>query len=219
MRVWGMVRGLQQFLKYNQLMKTSILSGIAFSAFFALQACNSGTSDNDDRDSASVHGDTTGIQNGNSSTPANAPLGGTDTSVQSFITQAAVAGIMEVEAGKLAQEKANKAAIKAFGGKMVQDHTKANEELKGLASSKGVTVPATLPAAEQSHLDAMKQLSGAAFDKHYMEMMVNDHGKVISLFEQASMSPVAEVKSWAEKTLPVLKSHNEMANKLYAEIK
>lgn len=199
-------------------MKTSFFSVLPLAAAILVSACNSGTGDNDDRDSASVAGDTI-IQNGSSSTPANETLQGADTAAKSFVTQAALGGLMEVEAGKLAKSKALNADVKAFGEKMVTDHTKANEELKALAAKKGLSIPSSLPENENSHLNAMKNVSGAAFDKHYMEMMVNDHGKTIALFEQATMSSDADIKAWAEKTLPVLKMHNELANKLYASRK
>lgn len=199
-------------------MKTSILSVLPLAAAILVSACNSGSSENDDRDSASVAGDTI-IQNGSSSTPAHETLQGADTAAKSFVTQAAIGGLMEVEAGKLAKSKALNADVKAFGEKMIADHSKANEELKALAAKKGLSIPSSLPEAEGSHLNAMKNLSGAAFDKHYLEMMVNDHGKTISLFEQATMSGDADIKSWAEKTLPVLKMHNELANKLYSSKK
>jgi putative membrane protein len=194
-------------------MKTSTFLCLSLGATLLLQACNSNNNTSDDKDSASIHADTSAHLIPDTST------GITDTAAKAFMNQAAIGGMMEVEAGKIAQEKASKAAVKAFGAKMVQDHTKAGDELKALAASKGITLPAALPEMEQKHLDAMKGMSGIAFDKHYMSMMVNDHGKTIDLFEQATMSTVPEVKSWAEKTLPVLKGHNEMAGKIYAEIK
>lgn len=195
-------------------MKTSIFVGMSFGAILLLQACNSNNTNSGDKDSANIHADTSAST---SATPGNTTV--TDTAAQSFMMKAAIGGMMEVEAGRIAQEKAGKAAVKAFGAKMVEDHTKAGDELKALAASKNVTLPTALPEADQKHLDAMKAMSGTAFDKHYMGMMVNDHASTITLFEQATMSSVPEVKSWAEKTLPVLKSHNEMANKLYAEMK
>lgn len=197
-------------------MKTSTFLGLSLSAALLLQACNSNSNGSADKDSAAIHADTTGA----GTVPGDAAATTiTDTAAQAFMIKAAIGGMMEVEAGKIAQEKASKASVKAFAAKMVTDHIQAGDELKALAASKNVALPTALPEADQKHLDAMKSMSGTAFDKHYMSMMVNDHGKTIDLFEQATMSTVPEVKSWAEKTLPVIKGHNEMAGKIYAGMK
>lgn len=138
-------------------------------------------------------------------TAAKTPLGKPDST---FVLKAAMGGMMEVEAGKIAQQNAQSDRVKAFGSMMVNDHTNANNELMSLASSRGLTLPTSLPADMQKHLDGMKEMKGKAFDSHYISMMLNDHKKDVGEFEKESTGgDDAELKSWAAKTLPVLKTH------------
>ena len=131
---------------------------------------------------------------------------------QEFVTKAAEAGIAEVNLGNLASSKATNADVKKFAGTMVTDHGKANDDLKSLASSKGITLP-TGPGKEGE--DAMGKLSaksGADFDKDYMKEMVGAHEKAVKLFEKESKDAKdADLKTWATNTLPTLKKHLEMA--------
>jgi putative membrane protein len=130
-----------------------------------------------------------------------------------FVMEAAAGGMMEVEAGKLAQQNAASDRVKNFGSMMVADHSAANQQLSGLASSHGITLPSALPAAEQKHLDAMKSLTGKAFDKHYVSMMVDDHKKDIGKFKMAAEKcDDSQLKSWASTTLPTLQKHMDSIN-------
>lgn len=143
----------------------------------------------------------------NTAPPMNAktPLSAKDST---FVMKAAVGGMIEVESGKVAQENAASDRVKAYGSMMVQDHGKANSELASLASSKGLTVPAALPADKQKHVDDMKAMKGKSFDSHYLSMMTTDHKKDIAEFEKAaSGADDADLKAWAAKTLPTLKMH------------
>lgn len=129
-----------------------------------------------------------------------------------FAVKAADAGLAEVELGKLAQEKATDQRIKDFAQKMVNDHQKANSELMAIATRHHVTLP---PVASKEHTDKHRKLrekSGAKFDEEYIDLMVKDHDKVVSLFEDASSDiQNADLKAFASKTLPVLKKHHEEA--------
>jgi putative membrane protein len=125
-----------------------------------------------------------------------------------FMIEASNGGMMEVEAGKLAQSNGASQAVKDFGARMVADHSKAGEELKAMASAKSVVLPTTLGEEEQKHITDMTAMKGADFDKHYVDMMVNDHDKTVSMFEEAAKDAKdADVRAWASKTLPVLKEH------------
>ncbi|HEU0065557.1 MAG TPA: DUF4142 domain-containing protein [Flavisolibacter sp.] len=129
-----------------------------------------------------------------------------------FIMKAGAGGMMEVELGKVAQDNGSNPRVKNFGQMMVSDHSKANDELKSFASSRGINLPAALPADEQKHVDAMKKMKGKSFDTHYMSMMVNDHKTDIGEFEKASKSAKDnDLKNWAGKTLPTLKTHLDSA--------
>lgn len=136
-----------------------------------------------------------------------------------FMKQAALGGMMEVELGKLAQEKAANAQVKAFAAKMVTDHEKANAELKTLASGAGIILPSEYPVEVKSHMEEMKKLKGAAFDQHYMDMMVNGHVKTLELFKSATTITERPVKEFAGRTLPILESHHKMAQEIQASLK
>lgn len=137
----------------------------------------------------------------------------------SFIEQAAVGGLMEVEAGNLTLQKTKLNQVKEFAKQMIKDHTQANNELQTLASGLGIKLPGALPSAERSHLDAMKQMMGNEYDQNYMDMMVNDHAKTIDLFNGASRFDNIGLKSFASEMLPVLQQHNRMAIKLDSLVK
>jgi putative membrane protein len=136
-----------------------------------------------------------------------------------FFTTAAEDGMAEVELGKLAQQKGSSEQVKSFGATMVTDHTKAGDELKALAGSKGVTLPST-PGKHQKDIDKLGKKSGADFDRDYAKHMVDAHKKAVSLFQKtAKSSGDADVKAFAAKTLPTLQQHLEHANTLNAAVK
>jgi putative membrane protein len=129
-----------------------------------------------------------------------------------FARKAAMDGLAEVELGNMAQQKAANEQVKQFGARMVQDHTKANDELKQLASSKGIDLPTALDSKHKKDMDKLGTLSGAKFDKAYMSHMVDDHKKAVSEFKkQAKSGKDADLKAFASKTLPTLEEHLKMA--------
>src|SRR4051812_36201522 len=105
-----------------------------------------------------------------------------------FITSAAQGGMLEVELGKIAAQKASDPDVKTFGQRMVDDHSKANDQLKQLASQKGVTLSDKLSPAKQKDVDKYNKLSGAAFDRSYMSHMVTDHKQDVAEFQKESKS-------------------------------
>jgi putative membrane protein len=136
-----------------------------------------------------------------------APLGKEDSM---FVMEAAMGGMMEVEAGNLAQQNASSQRVKDYGAMMVRDHGQANNELKSLVSSRGVMIPDSLPTAMRKHLDQMRKMTGKSFDSHYISMMKTDHNKDISKFEkEANSGKDNDIKSWAGKTLPTLRMHKD----------
>ena len=136
-----------------------------------------------------------------------------------FVKEAAVGGMEEVQLGQLAAQKASDPEVKNFGQHMVDDHSKANTQLMQLASQKGLTPPTTLPADKQKDMDRLNSLSGAAFDKAYMSMMVKDHKKDVSEFQKESKSGKdSDLKSFASTTLPTLQNHLKMAQDINSRI-
>jgi putative membrane protein len=129
-----------------------------------------------------------------------------------FIEEAAQGGMAEVELGKLAQQKAASDQVKQFGKKMADDHQKANEQLKTLASKKGMTLPADMTSSDRREYDKLQKKSGAEFDREYMKEMVSDHKKDVKDFESAAKkADDADIKSFASTTLPTLQQHLDLA--------
>jgi putative membrane protein len=129
-----------------------------------------------------------------------------------FAVKAAEGGLAEVELGNLAKDKASSDAVKNFGQKMVDDHSKANTELKDIASRDNIQLPTSLAAKDQAEKDRLSKLSGAEFDRAYMKHMVADHRKDVAEFRKESTSGKnADLKAWAGKTVPTLESHLKMA--------
>jgi len=156
--------------------------------------------------------------------PASSMKSATSASVpaadKAFVEKAAVGGLAEVSMGKMAQEKGSSDQVKQFGARMVEDHSKANDELKQVASSKGITLPTDLDAKHKAKIDKMQKLSGAQFDRAYMDDMVADHKQDVAEFKkEASSGKDSEVKSFAAKTLPTLEDHLKMAESTDAAVK
>jgi len=125
-----------------------------------------------------------------------------------FIKNAAAGGMAEVELGQLATEKASNDGVKKFGQRIVDDHSKANDQLKQVAANEGVTLPQHLDAKDKALKARLSKLSGASFDKAYMAAMVKDHTKDVADFRQESENGRdPEVKHFAKETLPTLESH------------
>jgi len=144
-------------------------------------------------------------------------MGNMSSQDRDFMMDAAMGGMMEVELGRMAAQQGSSDAVKQFGQRMVDDHSKANEELMSLASSKGITLATTMD--EKQHKDMMKlqAMTGADFDRAYSKMMLSDHKKDVSEFEKQSTKGIdPDLKAFASKTLPTLKEHLQMANALPA---
>jgi putative membrane protein len=133
-----------------------------------------------------------------------------------FMKNAAEAGNAEVESSKLAVDKSSSADVKAFAQQMVDDHTKAGDELKALAQQKGVKVSDKPSIAQTAKIELLKPTSGASFDRHYASTFgVTAHQDTVALFrKEAQNGKDADVKAWATKTLPTLEHHLTMGQDL-----
>lgn len=137
-----------------------------------------------------------------------------------FVEEAAMGGMAEVELGRLAQQKAQSAEVRQFGETMVQDHGKANDELKQLASAKGVELPTSLDRKRRRVVDKLSKASGAEFDREYMKETVSEHKDDVSDFEKAAKSSKdPQVQSFASKTLPTLEDHLKTAQSTQNAVK
>jgi len=138
-----------------------------------------------------------------------------DQDTKDFVMKAASGGMMEVELGKVAQEKAHSKRVKDYADMIVADHSKANDDLKSIAGTK-VSMPAAMMPDQQKHLDMMKNKSGADFDKAYINMMIEDHKKDIAEFKKASQDlKDAGIKGFATNALPVLQKHLDSAQAIH----
>jgi putative membrane protein len=138
---------------------------------------------------------------------------------QHFAMEAAEGGRAEVELGQLAADKGSAAKVKEFGQRMVTEHGKAGDELKSLASSKNITLPADLAAKHKALKDRLSKLSGAAFDRAYMAEMVKDHQMDAAAFhKEAASGKDPEIKAWAGKTASMVDEHLKIARDLQKEV-
>ncbi len=159
-----------------------------------------------------------GTQNANSSAAGNANANsghGAMTADSKFVMNAAMGGLAEVELGKVAASKGASDEVRQFGQRMVDDHSKANEELMRVASSKGMTPPSALDAKHQAEVQKLSALSGEKFDKEYVKMMLSDHKKDVGEFQkQASRGADPDIKAFASSTLPTLQEHLQMIQRI-----
>ncbi len=150
--------------------------------------------------------------NAGSASKASAGTAMTDTK---FMKEAAQGGMAEVALGQLAAEKASSTEVKQFGQRMVDDHSKAGDELKQLASQKHVDLPQDLSAKDKATKATLEKLSGEPFDQAYMQDMVKDHKKDVSDFRRESKSAQdRDVKKFAAQTLPTLEDHLKQAESI-----
>jgi putative membrane protein len=128
-----------------------------------------------------------------------------------FMKESAIGGLLEVQLGQLAKQNATSESVKQFGQQMVNDHGKANEELKTLAEAEGVTLPSQLDAKHTKELQRLQKMVGPEFDREYMKLMLEDHKKDIKAFQhEAQKGTDPEVKGFAQRTLPTLRAHLSM---------
>ena len=141
--------------------------------------------------------------------PALAALSAAD---ETFVTEAANGGLAEVQLGQLAVQKASSPQVKQFAQRMVTDHTQANQELMQLGKSENLNLPTQLDTKHKSEMDRLSTMSGNAFDIAYMQHMVQDHQTTVADFQkQAQSGSDPALKAFAQKQLPILQQHLQMA--------
>jgi len=129
-----------------------------------------------------------------------------------FSSAAAQGGLTEVELGRLAVQRGSNPAVKSFGQRMIEDHSRANDELKAIATKKSIALPPDMNSDQKATMDKLSKLSGSDFDKAYMSDMVKDHEADAREFEnQANKGTEADIKAFAARTLPMIQRHLQMA--------
>ena len=136
-----------------------------------------------------------------------------------FVNQIAMASKAEIEIAKLALQNASSDEVKQFAQRMIDDHTKAGDELAGLVQEKGMTLPDSMDAKHQALYNRLSQLQGAAFDKAYARAMLEDHMKVVQMFKaHANNGRNTDLRMWTAHTLGTLRQHLQMARELAASM-
>ncbi|HEX5170407.1 MAG TPA: DUF4142 domain-containing protein [Cyclobacteriaceae bacterium] len=137
-----------------------------------------------------------------------------------FAMDAADGGMLEVKLAQLALTNGASSEVKNFAQTMINDHTKANEELKTLAESKGIVLPTTLSDENQKDYTDLSEKKGADFDKAYCDFMVKDHKDDIDEFKkEAEKGNDPEIKDWASGKVPTLENHLSMAESMKESLK
>ncbi|MFI5452938.1 DUF4142 domain-containing protein [Pedobacter sp. UC225_61] len=136
-----------------------------------------------------------------------------------FFTNAAIGGMMEVEASsRILAETKNNPAVLAHAKMIKDDHMKANEELKAIAKRENFVLPTTLPKAKLKILKDLESLNDEAKNEFYINLMVTEHNEAINLFTVASGMPIESISAFATKTLPILRHHYDMTVKIREDI-
>jgi putative membrane protein len=207
----------QSFLKLNIMKKLLWLLAIPF----GLMACNNSASDSVEKaDSINeAKSDSNNNKNNNGDSSNRNGVLGVDEATSSFMVNVADVGMTEVKLGQIAEEKATNKRVKAFARMMVEDHSKANGELKSLAASKNVTLPKTIGEDHQKKIDDLNKKTGKDFDRAYMDMMEDGHESTVKDFEGKTDNSDADVKAFVNKTLPTLRMHLDSAKAIKKAIK
>jgi putative membrane protein len=132
-----------------------------------------------------------------------------------FLRKAAEGGIAEVKLGQLAAQKGSSDDVKAFGQRMVDDHTKLNLEIAQVADSMGVMLPKSMNKEDQAEYDKLNALSGDDFDIEYLTFMVKDHHKDLHEFRMEAASRTdPTLHNEVVKAQGVIHDHTVMVDKL-----
>lgn len=136
-----------------------------------------------------------------------------------FMTHAAADGMAEVQMGQMALKKSSDPKVKQLAQRIVDDHTDANGKLQTLARYKQVALPAAPSQAAQDKATTMTSMDGTKFDQAWAAAMVSDHQKAVTLFtDEVQKTSDPQVKAFAQATLPVLKTHLQMAQQLQGQL-
>jgi putative membrane protein len=137
-----------------------------------------------------------------------------------FVIDASRGGMEEVQLGELARQKGVNQSVRNFGERMVADHSKANDELKEVATRKGATLPAQLSYSERSTVEDLQKAIGIDFDRTYAKAMVKDHKTDVKEFQKAANDlNDPDLKAFAQKTVGKLEEHLQMAEDMEAAVK
>jgi putative membrane protein len=134
---------------------------------------------------------------------------------EAFVRVAARGGLAEIKLGKLAMDQGSNEGVKAFGTRMVAEHTKAGDELKEAAKEENIGLPTDLSAKDQTTYDRLAKLSGADFDQAYAQDMVKDHQQDLRDFQrEANHGNDDVIRGFASATVPMIQQHLDQAKEM-----
>jgi putative membrane protein len=153
-------------------------------------------------------------------TPGDASKNAVGTTEKRFMTSAASGGMLEVEAGRVVAQQGSNAAVRQLAERLVRDHETANAELKALAAAKNVQIPGEMSGQDRAMVDKLRKMQGNELDRAYVEQVGRaHHRKDIQEFERAAReSNDADVRTFAQKQLPILREHYEMAQQAAKQV-
>ena len=152
---------------------------------------------------------------------------------KTFVNDLTIAGLAEVQLGKLAAERGSSPDVKTFGQMMVKDHTRAASELKPIAMQLNVQQPTQVDQKHKDLADKLSKLEGSAFDREYINAMVMGHEEVAAKLrtrvEQktapndeghaaATGSGEQKLTQWATMVLPTVQKHLERAREIQKKV-
>lgn len=166
----------------------------------------------DQNETSSVKPQTSGASGSAGSSAA----GAVSKSDQTMMKDLAYANMSEIQAAKIAQQKSSNDNVKNFAQKMLDDHTKAQDQLQQLAQSKGVSLPTQLDKTHQSEINKLSALSGDKLDKTYMSREgISDHRKTHALLTRIEKhAKDQDLKTLASNLLPTINEHLQLAKEM-----
>lgn len=177
--------------------------------------------------SAAVNSNINAATSSNANTPSNnvsntLPSKGNNisNSDREFMDKASQGGMTEAQLASAAIIKGQNPEIKAFAQQMINDHSEVNRQIRDLAKQKVVALSETMSIEQTQTLGNLAKLSGAAFDKQFAKMMVEDHEKTVADFQKAyDGTSDVDLKKFTEETLPKLKMHLQMIKEIQSKLK
>jgi putative membrane protein len=166
---------------------------------------------------ANTNSNSNSNMNSNTSSGKNKNVSDTD---KVFLNDALEGGMKEVQMGGMATTKALSDEVRGFAQQMIHDHSRTNNEMRDIAKDAAITTSGGTNLKQQEEMAELGKLSGAAFDKQYVKLMVEDHEKDVAEFQkQADTATNSDIKRFAAETLPTLKQHLEMIKAIKAKLK
>ena len=137
---------------------------------------------------------------------------------RTFVQKAAQSNQLEVEMAKMGQDKAQNEQVKDFARQLEEDHSDALDELQNVARRANLELDKQEDAARASMNDKMGNVTGRQFDSQWISEMIDKHRQGIADFERQQATATGELKSFIDKTLPVMRTHLQRAEELQKQL-